>query len=156
MTPVYLDSINRAFKIQFDLGSNKSMIYEYSLDTIMSKYPYLKDKVIFGNDYKSLNIKTKVDNYTLSFDSIPILEDYGEKANYDDLSNIGPIGADVIDEKILIIDFENTNLEILDDSTYLDKSKFSFVPLEYKYGKIFIPLSINGKTHNFYMTQEPL
>src|SRR6056297_3130475 len=36
--PVYLDTINREFKMQFDLGLNVSAIYENSLKTILTKH----------------------------------------------------------------------------------------------------------------------
>lgn len=147
--PVHLDSINREFKMQFDLGLNVSGIYENPLDTIISKYPYLKDKIKIGKDYEVIRTNIKIGSYISSVDSLFIFKEYGEKKNYSELFIIGSIGANEIEKKILIIDFKNTTLKILKDSTLLDNNKFDFVPLEYKYGKIFIPLTINGKTYNY-------
>lgn len=147
--PIYLDSINKEFKMQFDLGLNVSAIYENPLNTIISKYPYLKDQIKIGKDYEVIKTNTKIDNYTSSVDSLFIFKEYGEKTTYNELSRIGSIGANELENKILIIDFPNTTLTILNDSTKLVKTEYDFVPLEYKQGKIFIPLSINGKTHNY-------
>lgn len=147
--PVYIDSINKEFKMQFDLGLNVSAIYENPLNTIISKHPYLKDKVKIGKDYEVIMVKTKIDNYKSSVDSLFVFKEYGERTDYNKLSKIGSIGANELEDKILLIDFKNTTLTILNDSTELVKIDYDFVPLEYKQGKIFIPLSINGKTHNY-------
>lgn len=147
--PVYLDSIDKTFKMQFDLGLNVSGIYENPLNTIITKHPYLKNKIEFGKDYQVLKTKTKIQNYISSVDSLFIFKGYGDKKEYDELSVIGSIGANELEKKILIIDFKNTSLKILNNSSQIDKNKFNFVQLEYKFGKIFIPLSINGKTYKY-------
>ena len=149
LLPVYLDTVDKEFKMQFDLGANMSLIYEYPLNTILSEYPYLKDKVKRGEDYDVIKTSTKIDNYMSSLDELAIREEYGEDTTFNDLSLIGTIGANEIENKILIIDFENTTLTILNDSTGLDKSHYDFASLEYKYGKIFLPLTINNKTHKY-------
>lgn len=147
--PIHLDSVKKEFKMQFDLGLNVSGIYEESLKTILSKNPYLKSKIRIGKDYEVLKVKTKIGNYSSSLDSLFIFKDYGEDKTYNELELIGSIGANEIENKILIIDFKNTSLKILENTKLFDKEKFNFVPLEYKYGKIFIPLSIGGKIYNY-------
>ena len=147
--PVYLDSIHKKFKMQFDLGLNVSGIYENPLNTIIVKHPYLKNRIKIGKDYEVVKTNTKIGSYTSSVDSLFIFKNYGEKKSYDELSKIGSIGANELEQKILIIDFKKTTLKILKDSLELDKTNYDFVPLKYEYGKIFIPLSINGKTYNY-------
>ena len=149
LLPIQLDSLNKEFKMQFDLGLNVSGIYEKPLNTIVSKYPYLKNLIKIGDDYEIIKVNTKIDHYNSTVDSLFIFKDYGDNKTYDDLSIIGSIGANELEKKILIIDFKNQTLEILKNNNELNENQYNFVPLKYKYGKIFIPLSINGNIYNY-------
>ena len=147
--PFYIDSIDKEFKMQFDLGLNVSAIYENPLQTIISEYPHLKRKIVTRNDYEILKVNTRISKYSSSVDSLYIYKDYGDQNNYDSLTIIGSVGANELENKILIIDFPNTTLTILNEEKDFDKSDYHFVPLEYKYGKIFISLQVDGQSYDF-------
>ena len=147
--PVTLDQVDKSFKMQFDLGLNVSAIYENPLQTILAKHPLLKDKVKIGPDHEVLKIQSSMGSYKATVDSLFIFKAHGSQATYDHLKTIGSIGANEIENKILIIDFKNTKLKIVKDTNELRVNDYEFVPLTYKHGKIFIPLSINGKTYDY-------
>lgn len=147
--PVYIDSIDKEFKMQFDLGLNVSAIYENPLQTIISEYPHLKSKVVTRNDSEMLSVNTRISNYNSSVDTLYVYKDYGDKNSYDSLTIIGSVGANEVKNKILLIDFPNTTLTIHNQEKDFDKSDYHFVPLEYKYGKIFISLQVDGQSYDF-------
>ncbi|MBN3521354.1 hypothetical protein JYB62_15190 [Algoriphagus lutimaris] len=147
--PVYIDSIDREFKMQLDLGLNVSAIYENPLQTILSAHPHLKRKIVARSDYEILRVNTSIGNYSSSVDTLFIYKDYGDQKSYDSLSVIGSIGANEVENKILLIDFPNTTITILNDESKFDKSDYRLAPLEYKYGKIFISLAVDGQSYDF-------
>lgn len=147
--PVYIDSIDREYKMQFDLGLNVSAIYENPLQTILTEHPHLKRKIVARNDYKILRVNTRIGNYSSSVDTLFVYEDHGDQKSYDSLSVIGSIGANEVENKILLIDFPNTTLAILNEESEFDKSEYHLAPLEYKYGKIFISLAADGQSYDF-------
>lgn len=147
--PVYIDSIDREYKMQFDLGLNVSAIDENPLQTILTEHPHLKRKIVARNDYKILRVNTRIGNYSSSVDTLFVYEDHGDQKSYDSLSVIGSIGANEVENKILLIDFPNTTLAILNEESEFDKSEYHLAPLEYKYGKIFISLAADGQSYDF-------
>lgn len=148
--PISFPEIHKKFQMQFDLGANVSLIYENSLDTIIAKHPNFQTKIVKLNDkFRMVKTNFKLGNYVPDNDSLFIYPKYGDKTNFDNLSKIGSIGANLISSKILIIDFPNKTLKIRKSMSENEKDKFVCTDLENKNGKLVIKLKINNKLYNF-------
>jgi len=147
--PVKIDTISQGFEMQFDLGMNVNIIYEKPLETILKEHPSLKENLLTYNNHSVLKTKLQLGEYISPVDSLFLYPDYGSSKPLDSLKIIGSIGANQIDKRVLVIDYKNQTLKILDDITGLDSTAYSFAPLETKKGKLFINLSINNHLYKF-------
>ena len=105
--PVSLDKIDKQFEMQFDLGLDVNAIYGNSLTSIIKEYPDLGNQIAKGKGYEVLKTNLFIDNKKSNVDSLFIRKNYGEKTAFKDLELIGSIGANEIENKILVIDFPN-------------------------------------------------
>jgi hypothetical protein len=144
LLPIQLKGCDRTFYMQFDLGAPTSMFYRNKLDDINRKFnvckidttqskPQLVD-VNFTLDKTLINAKTmRVNQYS------------DDKINWNDTTQfeiIGTIGSDIIDNKMLLIDYPKAKLLIA--SQLADSSLFraKFTKFSFKNRKIFIPTTI--------------
>jgi hypothetical protein len=149
MIPFKIDRIDKEFEMQFDLGLNVNVIYENPLNSILKKYPHFKKKIAIGKDYEVFKINTILDHYQSNVDSLFIIKNHGDNSKFKRLNVIGSIGANEIEKKILIIDFKQKTLEIKKELNDFEEQNYEFIPLEYKYGKIFLSLNVSGKTYKY-------
>ena len=146
--PIRLEGVEKQFKMQFDLGLNVNVIYENPLNTILQKYPILKKDKINRIDYSVFSHKLYMNELPSNVDSLFIYKDYGSSLTFDSLENIGSIGANEILGKILILDFPNKELEILD--TFKDTSKYNFSNLRITdKNKLIISINIENENYDF-------
>mgnify|MGYP000886973987 CR=1 FL=1 len=85
---------------------------------------------------------------------ITYMENYGNAIPKDSLFTktpkyIGSLGADAFVDKILIIDFPNEKMCVMDTLNDHWKSRTTFVQAQSKKGRLHIPLTINQETHWF-------
>lgn len=147
--PVSLDKVDKQFEMQFDLGLDVNAIYGNSLNSIIDEYPDLANNIATGKGYEVLKTKLLIDKNKSSVDSLFIIKNYGEKTDFEDLNLIGSIGANEIENKILIIDFPNQKLKIKPELTDMEKNRFEFVPLEYQNRKILLTLNVSGTSQKY-------
>ena len=147
MIPVTIDDIPQKFKMQFDLGSGKTMLYKKPLKHFLEEYPLLKNKIS----------KNRVKNVDLQFgkvlfkDTDVTLTNFGDNLSAASINSeteilIGTIGADLFKNKILIIDYKLNRLAIV-NTLSLEYQNASFMKFKkaVAFGLIKIPFLIDGK-----------
>lgn len=146
--PIKLEGVDKQFKMQFDLGLNVNVIYENPLKTILQKYPIFKKDKVKRTDYSVFYHKLYMNELPSNVDSLFVYEDYGSSLTFDSLGNIGSIGANEILGKILILDFPNKELEILDTLENISKYNFSDFRITDN-NKLIISINIENQNYDF-------
>lgn len=160
LVPVKVNDLNANFTLQFDLGSDATLVYG---NTINSYYKEIEVKNFLIESSKSTDNGGKIVYKTkglvyhlgkLSKDNLVYKENYGDKIPTDSLFNkkpkhIGTLGADMFNNKILIIDYPNKRMCVLDSLDNHLKKMTTFVDAKSNNGRLNIPLTIAGKTHWF-------
>lgn len=135
---------NKTYRFQFDLGANMTLIY----DKCFEKTEFIKNKKldqpmeaaghqVFTVDNQNFNIgKLKIENYKL----------HG-LLNFDQEESCGVVGADLFQDKYLMIDFPNKKA-IVSEKLKTSK-KIDFVDIKIINNKPIIPLKIDGKVYHF-------
>jgi hypothetical protein len=160
LVPVKVNDLNANFTLQFDLGSDATIIYG---NTINSYYKQNEMKNFIVESSKSTDDGGKIVYATkglvyhfgkMSKDNLMYKDDYGDEIPKDSLftknpKHIGSLGADVFNDKILIIDYPNKRMCVLDSLDDYWKKVTTFVEARSKSGRLHIPLTINNKIHWF-------
>ncbi len=151
LLPVKLKNCPKQFFMQFDLGSPYSLFYKNKLLAIQEKYP------------KAIQLKESDDNlanYPFQIGKVPILAKKIAVKQFDSsminwadqnsIEIIGTIGADLIDGKIVMIDYPKKKLTISQAMPAKLKSKLSFTDFIYVQRRILLPAKIKGKQTTLY------
>ncbi|WP_261511482.1 pepsin/retropepsin-like aspartic protease family protein [Chryseobacterium paludis] len=160
LVPVKVNDLNANFTVQFDLGSDATLIYG---NTISSYYKENEMKNFILQDSKSTDDGGKIGYATkglvyhfgkLSGDKLIYKDNYGDKIPRDSLftknpKHIGSLGADIFYNKVLIIDYPNKKMCLLDSLDNHWKNITTFVDVRSKNGRLHIPLTIDKKTYWF-------
>lgn len=137
---------NKIYRFQFDLGANITMIY----DKCFEKTEFIKKKqidysneaaghTVFTIEDQSFNIgKLKVKNYKL----------HG-LLNFDQDEACGVVGADLFQNKFLIIDFPNNKAVVSDKLKSKIASNTDFIDIKIINNKPVIPIKIDNKIYHF-------
>ncbi len=145
--PIKLDGIDKEFQMQFDLGLDVSVVYENALNSIKSKYPNIAADIQKRKDYSILRHPYALGKQASALDSLFVYEEYGEEAPFETLKVIGSIGVNEFKNKILLINFAELYVQVLET---LDESQFEFSKLRLSPGnKIIIELEAGGKKQDF-------
>ncbi len=135
---------NKTYRFQFDLGANMTLIY----DKCFEKTEFIKNKKIdkpmeaaghqvFTVDNQNFSVgKLKVENYKL----------HG-LLNFEQEEACGVVGADLFQNKYLIIDFPNQKATVSDKLK--TNKKIDFVDIKIINNKPILPLEIDGKVYHF-------
>jgi hypothetical protein len=125
--PVTIDDIPRTFTMQFDLGANVSLFYGNALTPFLEAYPSLAGKFNRTGDFPYFYpISLGFGDFVLDELRIFKYEGFGERVLAGDIDSdksidIGTIGSDMFQDKILIIDFPAQRLCVTEQ-----------MPLEYQ------------------------
>ena len=137
---------NKTYPFQFDLGANYTMIY----DKCFENAGFLKkrniDPVSEAVGHKVFFVENQnfnVDQYTIKNYKLSGL------LGFDQGEVCGVVGADIFQNKYLIIDFPNKKITVSNDLDKKMKSKADFVNIEVKNHKPILPLKIEGKMYHF-------
>ncbi|WP_461641197.1 hypothetical protein [Labilibaculum euxinus] len=161
LIPVKIDNLPNNFLMQLDLGSNKTIIRGNTIRSFYTKFPELEKKLDTVNLFKMqtgtfphLNdISISIGN---TFDckvNAACLEDYGIEIPVDLVSPeteilIGSIGADILKNKILILDYPNNEICITEASK-VKLSAYNFFSFQFlkenEDNRILLPFSVNGQ-----------
>ena len=135
---------NKTYRFQFDLGANMTLIY----DKCFEKTEFIKNKKtdkpmeaaghqVFTVDNQNFSVgKLKIENYKL----------HG-LLNFEQEEACGVVGADLFQNKYLIIDFPNKKA-IVSEKLKTNK-KIDFVDIRIINNKPILPLEIDGKVYQF-------
>ena len=155
--PVTLDNLPNRMNMQLDLGAFETVIYGNSIKPYLEKYSELNNKIDTTlkfrmqsqTNYKFKNVALKLGNVSFGIRNIGHFKNFGDNIPNDSINtstekNIGTIGPDLFENKILIIDYPNNRLAV---ATELPKqfSKVQFRQYKIKDGRIKIPITIKGK-----------
>lgn len=137
---------NKTYRFQFDLGANITMIY----DKCFEKTEFIKSKkidysseaagnTIFTIDNQKFNVgKLKIQNYKL----------YG-LLNFDQGEVCGVVGADLFQNKYLIIDFPSNKAFVSEKLKNKIAKKIDFIDMKIINNKPVIPITIDNKVYHF-------
>jgi hypothetical protein len=155
--PFGIDGIPYQFSSQFDLGAPVSMVYGNSFSPLLKEFPEIsrkldtvnKNHVIQGMRTGEIkDISFYLDTVKFTHQHLAFFKGFGEKYSIDDfrkkrLLHIGTIGSNLFKEKVLVIDFKNHRLAVLDSIS--NKTEKGAVNIETENGRIKIPVIIDGK-----------
>jgi hypothetical protein len=154
--PAKMQGIPYELTFQFDLGAN-TILYENELKSIFQVHNSLRDIVKSPLPFYLIQLLKKegtiedglinIGDYQAKCRFIPVKKNYGDFISKEsllrgDTIHIGTIGADFFQNKILIIDYPNKRLAILDEVPSEYKTSFIDIELD-KSGRVILPLEIN-------------
>jgi hypothetical protein len=155
--PAKVKGLPYNFLFQLDLGAS-TVIYENSIRSIFTNYPGLNKIEKLKSPLQFWNKQNALKNFSITFSNISattpncrIEKGFGNNFslnNSDDSSefSLGTIGADLFQNKILIIDYPNERFAVCD--TLPPALNTSFINIEIdKTGRVILPLSLGGKTY---------
>jgi hypothetical protein len=131
LLPVKLEGSARTFYMQFDLGSPYSLFYKEQLDKIKVILPA-------GDTIPAINIR--IGNMNRRVRSVPVRSFPQKGGDRKGLPVIGTLGADILDQRVVIFDYPHRRLTItnvLPASLPAPKHPFYFAG-----GRIFFPAII--------------
>jgi hypothetical protein len=156
--PISLDTVSELHYSQFDLGSDATVLYQNNFKSI-TDYNYLKfDSLSDYNPERPLfmikDVDLNIGKINFGKRNVLGLYNYGEpiirKKNAPVSENsIGTIGADIFQNKIVVINFPNQTISVLDTTNSALENYFSFEKCKIENKRIIVPIILNGKTHFF-------
>lgn len=160
LIPCRIDGIKNDLTLQFDIGSKSTMLYENSLSSFYFQNRTLSDRLSNFKFPVSLAVKRKLfDNLNISFGTYQVyntsslvLNNYGNKTTPEaiikgDTIHIGTLGADIFQDKVLIIDYPKQRFAITENVPEAFNNR-SLISIEIdKNGKPVLPLILNSKKY---------
>jgi hypothetical protein len=156
--PINLDTVSEIHYSQFDLGSDATILYQNNLKSI-TEYNYLKlDSLSDANTERPLfmikSVELNIGKINFGKRNVLGFYNYGEpitrKTNASVSENsLGTIGADIVQNKLLVINFPNQTISFLDSTNSTLENYFSFEKCKIENNRIMVPIMVNGKTHYF-------
>jgi len=145
--PVTIDELPYKFTMQLDLGTWETGFYIHSLKPFLEKYPSLNNKLDMKKKFCVQNVNLQLGKVVFKDIDVGLynegIEYSLDSINSDTEIHIGAIGADFVQDKIVIIDYDLNRLAIADILPSEYKST-SFEKIKIDRGLIKIPLRING------------
>ncbi len=154
MIPVKIDSIPDQFYMQFDLGADVNILYGNPLINIINEFPYLsskiqKDSINLGDNFWLKEINLKLGDQNSQINDYVVLKDYGSEKSFANLETIGTIGANEMKNKILMIDFPEQKIAILDSIPYDLRDIFQIENCKLNRNRVIFDCLINSENYRF-------
>lgn len=159
LIPIQVEGLPYKFNAQFDLGAPVTMFYGQSFAPVLSAHETLKNKIdtsitVWLQSTKNPVIKDvglSLNNISFGRRDVALFKDYGDTLTADSLKtnttkHIGTIGADLFNDKVLIIDYPRNRMAVV-DQVFGEFMRAEFLPMKVDDGRIKIPFSIGGNTH---------
>jgi hypothetical protein len=145
LLPVILQGIPGQFYMQFDLGAHSTLFYRKPLESLRTKFhdqipPIDSTNLLTQFSFGLGKIKVTADQFRVI--------DHGTEINWADstmLNIIGTIGADMIEDKIVIMDFKN-NICFFGDSIAQLGLNLQLMDFKFDKRKVLLPATINGNS----------
>ena len=154
--PISFDTVSEIHYSQFDLGSDATILYQNNLKSF-TEYNYLKlDSLSDANTARPLfmikGVELNIGKVNFGKRNVLGFYNYGEpitrKKNASVSENsLGTIGADIVQNKLLVINFPNQTISFLDSTNSTLENYFSFEKCKIENNRIMVPIIINGKTY---------
>jgi len=138
------------FYFQLDLGANYSIIYGNCIKDIPSLYQQrisLNDQFRDHQLFQLKDLKFKLGDYVAENFKLFGIADYGSFLDAHEKIQCGSVGADLFQNKIMIIDFPDKTVYVTDSLNKQEVSAFDFIPASVKNHFLIIPVTINGKVY---------
>jgi len=151
LVPVHLPGCPEPFYMQFDTGSPYSLLYANKLQAIHRKYPAIKylqaiRDTLTRFSFKAGNLSIKARAIAVNlYDSSGI--DWTNKANP---VIIGTLGTDLIDNKVVVIDYPKLQLLIGDSLPAAFRDQFQPTHFMFVMRRILLPATLLTKKTMLY------
>jgi hypothetical protein len=112
VVPVRLPGCDRIFHMQFDLGATSSLLYAGKLAALSERCPKLAMQDRDGKR-NAANVSLLLNGQSLLFKEIYVRNMGGSTIDWNDTDHIemiGTLGADIIEGKLLVIDYPRTTI----------------------------------------------
>ncbi len=156
--PLNLDNVTKTYYAQLDIASNYTILYQRNLQSITAyNYLHFDSLADATNAYPLFGINgVEVNIGKLKFGKRNIrgYKNFGEPiiSNKNDLAEencIGTVGANIFLNKLLIINFPDQTISVLDSSNADLENYFSFEECKIIDSSILVPIVVNEKTLYF-------
>jgi hypothetical protein len=147
--PARFEGLSSAGVMQLDLGSDQTVLYGKPYESLSAQSRAARTDDNFAG-YKT-NVATfsgSIVGCNFADANLPILQNFGDEPASGKPANLGTIGTDFFENRILIIDFVQGRVAVLNSDVQLPQTlleRARFVPLIYKRGQIYVGLAINGR-----------
>ncbi|PIF45407.1 hypothetical protein CLU96_2412 [Chryseobacterium sp. 52] len=138
LLPVRLKGIDRIFYMQLDSGSPTTLFYKKSLESINDKF---QNQFQINTRQNQISMQFSIGNMKVASDFE--LLNYGRAINFNKIKDhdiIGTIGTDLLEKRIMMLDFKNTICSFVENT---DENNFE--TLEFRKRKIMIPATIGNQ-----------
>ncbi len=138
LLPVKLEGISKVFYMQLDFGSPITLFYSKTITSIQSKFP---NEINFNKNADTISLKFDVGKMKVYSNKFKVLN-YGELADLENegINIIGTIGTDLLEKKLITLNFKD-NYCLFNDDKFTD----DFTSFDFKKRRILLPAKINGK-----------
>ncbi|KFE97593.1 hypothetical protein [Chryseobacterium luteum] len=139
LLPVRLKGIHRTFYMQLDSGSPTTLFYKKSMESIQEKF---RDQIKFNKQEKQISVQFSTGNMNIASDRFELL-DYGSSINFHTAETnniIGTIGTDLLEKRIIVLDFKNGVCSFIENTDEKD-----FEAFEFKKRKILLPSEVENQ-----------
>lgn len=146
LVPVYLPGCPRTFYMQFDTGSPYSLFYSNKLTAIHRKYPAMKYLKTIRDTLT--NISFKAGNLAIRANTIAVQQFDSTGINWANKHNpeiIGTLGTDLIDNKVVVIDYPQQKLWIGDSMPTVFNQPFQPTSFMFVMRRILLPATLLNK-----------
>ena len=148
LVPFAADTLGGTFWLQLDTGADAGVwLYTAPLDQLLRRQGPPRDTT------RRFELRTgQIGAYPLRNQAVNIRRVAGDTVRADDPApKIGTLGLNFFRDKILLLDFPGQRFAILDTVSPLPRAiqqRASWVPIDYRDDKMFIPLTLAGKTYD--------
>ena len=148
LIPLKIEGLPYDFLFQFDLGSNLTVLQENPLKTILAKHPEF-DRMHTQIAFRDLTLFFGTTKATTRYCSV--MQNQGVQLAASSLTDnlpihLGTIGADIFQNKILVIDYPNQRFAICDTLPSSLQATFTKITLD-ELGRVLLPLRLNEKNY---------
>lgn len=159
IVPTKVADVKGNFIAQFDLGSDATMLYEGALKNYFASRAQLYARVDTTrrgvNDGGVVNYGTTGLPLVMGGNTISrplLMTEYGSPVPPDSLYTasdklIGTIGSDFLKGRILVIDYPQRRMCVLDSLDRYWRANTTFVPSRLENGRFHLPITVNQRTY---------
>lgn len=143
LLPVKLDGIADTFYMQLDLGSPSTVFYGNAIRSVLEQR---RAGFAIGHGARQLGLGFSIDGLRIRSGSFGLL-DYGSKVEFGNpaaANIIGTIGTDLLEKRILVLDFKRGTTAFLQEVPEAGFSGFKFTKR-----RVLIPARIAGRDGMF-------